>query len=65
MMKAYIFVLLLCVVMIACSSKEEVTVDQKETNTSSQTQIETPRPDIKDKVVSFINQALPLSLIHI
>ena len=30
-----------------------------ETNTSSQTQIETPRPDIKDKVVSFINQALP------
>ena len=59
MMKAYIFVLLLCVVMIACSSKEEVTVDQKETNISSQTQIETPRPDIKDKVVSFINQALP------
>ena len=58
MMKVYISVLVLCVVMVACSSKEEVAVDQKETHISPQTQIATPRSDIKDKVVSFINQSL-------
>ena len=57
-MKVYISVLVLCVVMVACSSKEEVAVDQKETHISPQTQIATPRSDIKDKVVSFINQSL-------
>ena len=59
MMKVYISVLVLCVVMVACSSKEEVAVDQKETHISPQTQIATPRSGIKDKVVEFINQALP------